>query len=285
MPTKKSLLFPEKFPRQLETWQAQQKEQGKPHSQGEFARQVGVEPYRVSDWKSGRQGIPHTYIEDICRVLGVSPDVYEPKTHAEKYRYDTEFMQTEIGKSHSEFAKQEGLDLGLIRAISKVVDFNKEFPLFAPFGHWTLDPKTGEKYYDRKVNYADSVPFNKTLDEDLRFLQVNRDGKTITMHRADLAYLKEVQDQIVRFVEFLFYERSREMKDETIRFNEDLIVTETDSDGNKVTWKKEPDEEFIREHDRFARVFDQILPETREATQEDWDQFWGKGIVMKKEGK
>lgn len=240
MATKKYSLFLDKFPLQLESWKEQQKAKGKPGSQYEFARQVGVEPYYVTDWKTGRHGIPYLYIEKICEVLGVSTDVYEPRTHSEKYQYSSDFI-TDIGKAHVEFANKEGLDLTLVEALTKIVDFNKTFPVYTPIRLNTqfLDPE-----YIRMIN-ADSAP----IDKKLEFLQVTRDGKRITLHRADLAFLKEVQDRVTEYVEYLFYRRAQEMKDELTQVNKDLHITLKDG-GQAV---KKITREYIETIDRFNK--------------------------------
>lgn len=241
MSTKKYILFPIKFPLHLKDWSKQQKALGKPGSQYEFAKQVGVDPYYVTDWKSGRHGTPYKYIERICEVLGVSPEVYEPKTHSEKYQYSSDFITT-VGKANAAFAMQEGLNLKLVESLTEIVDFNKSFPKYSPLKA-RITPDFNAEYI-RKTN-VDSAP----IDKDLQYLQIERDGKRLTLSRSDLAYLKEVQNKVAEYVEFLFYTRTQEMKDEVIRFNEGLHLTL--KDGGHATIN--PTKEYLQKIDRFAK--------------------------------
>lgn len=236
MTTKKYMLFQSKFPSQLATWKEEQKRQGKKGTNYEFAKQVGVEPYYVTDWKSGRSGTPYKYINRICKVLGVSPNVYEPTTHDEKYGKSSDYI-TKVGKANMAFAEQEGLNLELVSGLAGIMDFDELFPVYAPIVELTSDQDTGIKKYGRMKN-ADSAP----IDERLSFLQIHQNGKTVTMSRADLAFLKEVQDKVVEYVEFLFYQRSKEMKRE-----EEQVI------------------------DRFAKYHNQNT--IRKATQDDFDRF------------
>jgi len=280
----KPVLFSVKFPEDLKTWCVEQKRQGKPGTQYAFAKQVGIGQDRVSDWKTGRGGIPYKYLPKICEVLGVSEDRYYPKTHAERYENSKNCI-TEIGKKNVDFAVEKGLDLDLVRVLSQIVDFDESFPVYAPINNIIGTTVC------RSVN-VDSAPIDRNLD----YLQVEQDGKRITFHIADLTFLKEVQDQIVDYVGYLFYKRKHEMKREVDRFNEDLA--KSDYKGDWIP------EEFILEHDRFAYLFEDVkLPNPRQgrrkATQEDIDRFFGsrndqgkvvnktngETITIKKEGK
>ena len=315
MDTRKPILFPDRFPGQLEDWSRQQKFEGKNGSQKEFARQVkarwlyrhpGIDenacpiksPY-VTDWKTGRNGIPYSYIPYIAEVLGVSPEVYYPTTQEEFYEKDSTFI-TKIGQKHVKFSNVIGLDLDLIQSLAKLVDFDTLFPLYSPIEHTTIDPDTGEEIYDRQVDFSKSAP----IDDSLRFLQVDKDGKLITLHRCDLVFLKELQDQIVALTEGVLYHRAKQMDEETEAWNRDLeaevlvdrkllhgsdrirylkkykdmmiktfdspeafneewssISKSFNDEGHDVEIKyKKPTPDFIREHDRFAQ-YNYVFPD------------------------
>lgn len=250
MSTKKYVMFHVKFPSDLENWKKGQIAQGKKGSQKEFARQVGVQPYYVTDWKTGRSGIPYTYIDKICEVLGVDPDRYEPTTHGERYENSKDFI-TEIGRKNIEFAKDIGLDMTFVDGLTKIVDFNENFPLYAPIKKMTGNALQGY-VYSRSTN-ADSAQ----IDKELQFLQVEQDGKLKTMHDGDLAFLKEVQDQVADYVMYLFNRRQQEMKREVEQFNADLTPEAFDE-----AWIRP---EYILDHDRFAWVFEDIYnPDEKE---------------------
>lgn len=259
----------------------------------------------VLKWCKG-EIIPNQHnTKQICEIFGVSEDHFntDNATHDELYKNSSNFIEG-IGKKHVKFARMIGLDLDLVRSLSNCVDFDKSFPVYSPIEHSTFDPKTNKDVYDREVAFQDSAPV-EDVDEKLRFLQIEKGGKRITLHRCDLAFLKEVQDQIIDFVEFLFYKREEEMKRETQKFNDDLIVKSESPNGDMVIRHRGITKDYIIEHDRFAK-YNYIFPdeqkpdwywiykmESRKATQEDWDQFLGVGVEldgggiaeMKKEGK
>lgn len=242
----KPLLFPLKFPEDLKVWCDQQKAQGLPGTQYEFAKQIGVPPYYVTDWKTGRQGLPgEKYLSDICNVLGVDPGRYYPSSPDEKHKYSTSHI-SKVGKENESFAKEHGLNLEFVRALTELVDFNKLFPKYS-------------KIVPAESNFLDGPTFvrqdnsdSAVIDHDLKYLQLNRDGKTYTLHKSDLAYLKEVQDQIIDFVEFLFFKRAKEMEDEVKKFNADSVVDCVGGGKLHVKITKE----YIINHDRFAKYFD-----------------------------
>lgn len=234
----KPVLFSTMFPEDLKMWCINQKAQRKPGTQYDFAKQVGVPPYYVTDWKTGRSGIPYKHLSKICEVLGVSEDRYYLKTHTEHYENSKRYI-TEVGKKNADLAKEKGLDLDLVRALSQVVDFDESFPVYAPFN------RIKGSTVCRSVN-NDSAPIDSSLD----YLQVEQDGKRKTFHVADLAFLKEVQDQVVDYVNYLFYRRKQEMKREEAQFNEDLA--KADFTGPFIP------EQFILDHDRFAYLFTDV---------------------------
>lgn len=273
----KRAIFGAKFKTQFEKWQSE----GDGRTQESFGEKIHPPASRqsVMKWCRGVNIPTPDRIKQICGIFGLPEDYFDTgnATHEEKYKYESAFV-TQIGRDHVEFAKEEGLNLDLVRVLSTMVDFDNDFPLYSPINHWTID-SAGRKVYDRKVNHMDSAPID--IDEDLQFLQFNRDGKRITLHKCDLAYLKEVQDEVVSFVEYLFYKRSKEMEKEVESFNNDLIVSYADSKGNITVEHKAVTEEYIRSHDRFAKYFSEIVPEKKKATQEDWDKLFGRTTKTK----
>lgn len=314
--------FFERFPEDLDDWIEEQKAQGNPGSQNYFAEKIieawsknnpdedcKVDFHYVSSWKNGKNGVPRKYMKEICEVLKVPKDRYMSKTKDEKYASSSDCI-TEIGKNNRAYAMEIGLNLDLVRELSKLVDFDQLFPLYTPL-----------RKFKREVRHKDSAP----IDSSLRFLQIKRNGETYTMHKADLMYLKEVQDKIVNFVKYLFYDRLLEMESEEELFLKDINTPTVTLNGNPLEKSIQeqymqivnnpkyniPDNEysdelraeltqaiqdigidtsgeieitypeltevFIVQHDRFAKCFDEILPKVRKATQKDIDAYFKKG--------
>lgn len=219
--------FSEVLSKLLDEW----KEKNPGKTQADFAELVGVAtPNSVSDWKCGYTPPTKDNMKKICEILGVDDSVFSPKLDDEKYLYERKRI-SEIGDDNLSFALDRGLNLSTIIALRDLVDFDERFPKYSPI----CPGKSG--VYTRQEN-ADSA----SIDKDLKFLQIKRAGKTYTMHKVDLMYLKEVQDQIAYFVEYLFYKRAREMEEEVKAFNEDLKappivgIAHSDEAKNKHTF-------------------------------------------------
>lgn len=296
-------IFGARFSEQFQKWKCAEKGR----TQESFG-QLFDPPVRrgtVANWCIGKT-IPNPYnTKRICEIFGVTDNYFNPDTatHDELYKNSSNFIEG-IGKKHVDFARLIGLDLDLVRSLSNCVDFDKLFPVYSPIDHETVDPETSKKIYDREVDFMDSAHV-EDVDEKLRFLQVEQKMKRITLHRCDLAFLKEVQDQIINYVEFLFYKRTEEMKREVEEFNNDLTIEEVRSNGEIVIRHKGITKDYYIEHDRFARYnyifpdepkpewYSIYKPKSRRATQEDWDRYFGGDITLedggaaeiKKEGK
>ena len=271
------------------------KNEGKWKSQEDFGQLFDPPASRgsVMKWCNGDNIPTSDRMKRICEIFGVNEDYFDTDnaTRDELYRHSSNTI-TEIGKTNIDFAKEKGLSLDLIDALSGIVDFNSLFPIYLPI------PDRSDCIIPNKRSHGDSAP----ISEEIQYMQIEREGKTITLHRCDLAYLKEVQDQIIAFVEFLFYQRSREMKKEAYLFNEDFRKLHPtmgqgvksfdsiedfveawekavkDSDGNEVTIAhKNLDSEVIeicRKYDRFMS-YAEGTPKKRKATQKDIDNFFG----------
>lgn len=209
--------FSRVFAEKLDAWKKEKDETGIKRTQELFAEAIDVATANsISDWKKGYSYPSPKTMAKICEVLNVSESDFQPKAHGDRYLHDREFI-TEIGKANVTFAKDNGLDIDFVRSISGLVDFDKLFPKYSPI---VPDKSNSPDFpsYTRQNN-ADS---SAIIDEDLQFMQLKRDGKTYTLHKSDLAYLKEVQDQVAEYVEFLFWKRAREMEDEVKAFADDL---------------------------------------------------------------
>lgn len=205
----------------------------------------------VMKWCRGDNIPTPDRIKQICEIFEVPEDYFDTNnaTHDELYKHGSAFI-TDLGKKHVEFAKEEGLDLDLVRVLSKIIDFDELFPVYAPITKKVNNRSIDTMFiphYERSEK-MDSAP----IDDDLKFLQVNRDDQIITFSKIDLIYLKEVQDQVVRFVKYLFYDRTKEMEEEVESFNEDLTIIQKTPTQLKVGYRALT-KEFILEHDRFAK--------------------------------
>lgn len=242
--------FAKRFTVALEEWKRKNKEKGgKSDLQKSFALMIGVTDNMIPQYKSGKSYPRRGTIENIIKVLGVPDDYFTPTTHDELYEGSSEFI-TELGRRHVEFSEEIGLDLNMVKALHSLLDWDTLFPQYSPIIEYRTDllPE-----YKRQSDFAESAPIDPSLD----FLQIERDGQTLTLHRCDLAYLKEVQDKVVELVEFLFYKRHGEMEKEVEEVNRRTHLKTTD--GGEAFRPIHKDEMF--EIDRFAKYAYKDEPE------------------------
>lgn len=234
----KRAFFSDRLQSALKEW----KDKGNGRTQSVFARMVEISDNMVTRYKKGEQYPSDKTLEKICKVLDKPKDYFVPTTKEELYKNSPLYM-TKLGKSHADFAETIGLDLDFLKGLHDVVDFDSLFPMYSRIIRDDSDyfsPK-----YVRQSNFADSAP----IDDELDFLQVHRDDQTLTLHRCDLAYLREVQDQVVEFVEYLFYKRREEMKREVEEVNRRThSKTKDGGDGFRPLHREE-----LLEIDRFAK--------------------------------
>lgn len=193
-----------------EAYELNWKSKGKGHRQADFAN--AIKDYRttkekgtkgtctgqqVSKWLNGVVPSDEN-IEAICAVLELPADYFEP-SHDDKYKESSRFI-TSIGKHNARVSQKIGLDLSFVESLRGIVDFDTWFPVYSELCNISDDPLAPK--YGRKNN-AESAK----IDKQLEFMQVNKDGKTITLSLVDLMFLREVQDKVANYVEFLFYQR------------------------------------------------------------------------------
>lgn len=166
-----------------------------------------------SNWANGKQYPESETIERICQVLDVSPDYFLPDPND----YESPSRQNVIADERLKLARDIGLSVDFINSLKDLSDFGNDFPLYRFQVISSKDPETNslssyllQSYEVKRVDLAEAG----TADEDKRTFQIVQDGNTYTLHEPDLYFLKEVQDKVSEFIQFLFYERKREMKRE-----------------------------------------------------------------------
>lgn len=194
----------------------------------------------ISAYARGKK-VPTKYMDAIASVFGVSVKYFfTAHSHEDKWRFDQEFI-TSHGKKLRLFADQIGLDLGFMVGMENIIDFSESFPLYAPmYARGILDDGPG---YERANNGA--TVRAKTPE---RLFQVEVNGEIITMSFADLAFMKEIQEQTAQYVKFLFYQRKEEMLRE-----EETVLKETSYTVDGVTVNKRLPIQYFLENDRFFK--------------------------------
>ena len=250
--------FSKVFTDLLEEWK---KENDK--TQEDFMELIGVQTVNsITHYKKGYSYPKKNTFQKICEVLDVDESVFTPKSPTERYENDPLYI-TAVGKDRSRFAKGIGFDMRLLSVLRKLINFEEEFPIYSNI------VQTNNKEFIRNPNFLDSQTIQ---EEELKDLQIQRNSKTVTLHNADLMFLKEVQDQVTQYVKFLFYERSKEMENEISNINEDYLreyVTVL-VNGNPVPGDKK--KEYLKSNTHSysnAEEFEKALSKARKNAGED----------------
>lgn len=213
--------FKNKFNEFFEEW----KKQGKGNTQGEFARQIceirnkktgekcPVTNSYVSEWARGKW-FPDQYISEIAEVLGVKEEDFFFQTRDEFYKLSSEYM-TKIGRGEmSQFCDEIGMDLQFLYIIRKLIgsDFENMFPTWTPL---QKNPNLMlDQTYIRPT--ANVWSASAKMDDDVRVLQheietEEGEQKLIPFTRPDLRFLKEIQTNVLDYIEYLMLKRSKDL--------------------------------------------------------------------------
>ena len=190
------------------------KSQGK--SQKEFARAVraidpecGINNTYVSKLYSGKYTPSARYLSLFCKVLNVEMEEFYPETMEGKYRYSPDY-QDEV-EEYKEIIAQDcfGLNLSFLYGLKQMINFDEEFPIFAPLQCNVADPVDGFPFglkYDR-VRLVEAAESKHSL------FQISIEGKTINLSPADMKFLKALQNYVIRKVRELFKFHKQELID------------------------------------------------------------------------
>jgi len=172
----------------------------------------GLTKAQVSRWKNGRVAPSPKSLTVICQVLGVDiHEVFYPSTIEDKYRYSSEY-QDAVSEWKDEIAKDcFGLNLSFLYGLKQLIDFDSEFPAFAPLECVTTEPVNG---YPFGLKYERSELVTASKGENGKGLfQIETGGKVVSLSPVDMKYLKAIQNYIVRKVREQFAHHRQELID------------------------------------------------------------------------
>ena len=217
----KRQFFVDKFVPALDEWKEKNKDKG--GTQEAFAKLIGVSENMIKKYKSGVIPREET-LNRIITAFGVPDDYFVPTTKTERYKYSPEYM-TDLGETEIlPYCEEIGLDPKFLRVISDLIgeSLGEQFPFWTPItinpiNTWFFNP-------DNMYRRPDPVEFwssSAEMQPDIKMFQIEakkRDGseekKRITLSYSDLLFLRDVQDEVRDYIEFLFLKRKKEMKKE-----------------------------------------------------------------------
>jgi len=253
----KETLFYTLFAPALAEWQMKT---GK--NQEDLAEMVGVSSAMISRYKNGRD-VPRDDIkESIINAFkkgGVELSGFDPITWQQRYEYDQKYVDA-IGEKLANYCDAIGLNRSFLQFLQATTDMDEGFPLYSPI---VLKYSFFSDAEARRIPHAASAEMSeikevrftrdgKTVPAEVtqnRIFQIHRDGKTFTFHVADLCFLKEVQTEAVRYLQYLFFKRRKEMEEEN---KKTMALAKTELAGGGVAYRRVSEEE-LRRIDRFRQ--------------------------------
>lgn len=252
--------FGSKFTKLVDEYIEEGKDIGEKRTPETICSALKVSRQTFYNWKSG--SLPDQYnFKKICDFFRVPEEEFYIRTHDEKYKFDSSFMDAVKESEIDPYCDKIGLDEEFVKVIRKQVNFDKLFPL------WTPIDKNGDffsyRYEQRSIDcLSDSAPMDVDTFQIRRCVEGEEGEKLITMSRPDLLFLSDVQREVSRYIKFRFMERQEEMKDEVEKVNKECIH-EDEGGGTSyrpLTWKR------LCEIAPYYKAFD--VPEKSELKEE-----------------
>lgn len=253
-----------------------QKWKSEKKSQKDFAKEMNAlyekydirdrsgEEYRTCTHQQVSQWLNGTFPDDenlrcICEVLGVDPEHFTSPTEKELYKFSQHFM-TKIGETRLlPYCEEVGLDPQFLVTVGNLLGegFGDQFPFWAPIG---MNAKTLFRSEDRRLyDRPDPLKFwsdSAEMKPDVKMFQieVKEEGsdkkKLLTLTDPDLRFLKDVQDEVINYVGYLFHKRKDELRSEAEEASRRSVSHE---DGKEVHRKLKADE--LNEIDRYYKGY------------------------------
>ena len=237
--------FQDAFSHYLKLWHQENKE----NTQGKLARIIcqirekkgkksTVTASYISEWKRGKW-FPEEYLEDIAEAFGIDVEKLTPSTMQEQYRISSDYT-TELGRKLLDKAcRSFGLDIAFLDAVRSLFgsEFKDVFPVWTPI---TLsnsimpnldDLIKSEDYVQNAYIRAEKKALAEAADAEnniARQIQMqieikDKDGnteyRTVFLSELDLLFIRDVQNNVKDYIEYLFYKREKEMAQEVEKCN------------------------------------------------------------------
>lgn len=233
--------FGKQFSKAFDKW----KQEGEGRTQESFGRNEFtdiVSRQTVNSWYKGRSVPDDDHMKQLIRIFGVPEDYFTIKDDSDAYQGSSEFM-TRVGEDVLfPYCEEIGLDLDFLRLLKDHMNFEEDFPLWRPI-HTVFPNKLMDVDFGLEPERA--LPESAPMEDPV--LQIERkvemeDGtmcdRLITMNRADLLFLRDVQQDVIEYVEFLFMKRARQMEEEPKELERRVRIKYPDGRTvfKKVTW-------------------------------------------------
>lgn len=204
--------------------------EGGRRSLNEFAEEFGVSRSLASQWISEdiKHYPPDHQIEPLCEFFGLPKGAFsadgflsDPLRQYEMPSKANELTENTI----SPYCELLGLDSGFLKAVQNLTDFDNLFPVWSPM------------VYDSKLIYKRKEPIefaHEAAQNKLGLFQIvlsddsTGEQKRVFLNRADLVFLKEMQDTVKSVIKSLCIKKRNEMEREVQQARRKAITLQSE---------------------------------------------------------
>lgn len=188
----------------------------------------------ISNYANGKSIPSGATVDEIIRVfneagMNVTIEDFIPHTDEDRYHHDP--IRAKGIQDHSrKFAQQIGLSEGFIEFITNCTDFcdpDNGYPIWTPLAFqlsgldaFSTTEKELEYLQDSRLvfEYHRRPPATThAVSDDRSYTIQMKDGSSFLLSEIDLRILKNIQDRVAEFVEFVYLLRRKEMKDQEVK--------------------------------------------------------------------
>lgn len=201
----------------------------------------------MQNYLNGDRKISGRYLTAVCSILSITPeDIFDEI--AGLWKTDASFTK-EILSLVRNYSNDIGLKDSFVSYLKEIIP-DPDFPIHAPL-------KPAERPISSKVDPPRYTRYQLAeayeSDTDSQY-QRKIEDKTVTLSKADLQFMLEVQNKVDDYIAYLCWQRSEEMKKEEAKATE-KYVTVTNGEKGTVKTVHPLSVEQINEIDRFNQYW------------------------------
>ncbi len=226
-------IFARNFSDHFEEWQKRTK-----GTQESFADLIGTTRKTVSNWMNAINYPQEKLLEAICQTLNVTEQELNVGTIKEYLKYDENFNE-DVHRESKEYTDSIGLNSHFMKFMKENIS-DDIFPLWSTIVETSFDT-LGRKYDLEAFQSEGQNEFQRKLE----------DGKTVNLTYVDYMFMKDVQNEVISYIQFLCYKRKREMEEE---------VKACQNEYDQLTFvKSNTIHDIAMKHDKYMERLQEVL--------------------------
>ncbi len=234
-------VFAKNFGMYFKRWQA---ETG--GTQDDFAVQVGIADRKsISDYLNAKHKPSEDNLNAICEELGVTVDMLYQSNKQDQYRYDKAFTES-LHMRFQKFTNDIGLSNEFMKFLKEFIP-DQDFPVYSPIR------KTGGLFTEVSFVRPKSAEAFQ-CDEQNEYQRKREDGKTINLTEFDYLFMKDLQSEVISYIEYLCFKRKKEMEDEVSACMNSITTVEKDG----ISYMIDRSEEAIKKNDKYLKKWEAL---------------------------